>query len=323
MTRSFLVLALVVAFGAPASANPHLDRAKELEEGLEYAAALDELREAVVYGGNTRQELLEIYWLTGEVAGGLGDEDTAYNAFRRLVAIDGTYELPAGTSPKIAVPYRRAVDSLASGELIRVSTSFRDGTIEIVVVSDPIGMVAGARALFEAGGVPTDSYADGASLVRIGLPAGATQISVEIVDKHDNVLVVSHPDTGESQRPYQPTPMPLPASPSTPIYARWWLWGGVSAGSAAIGVAFGLATNAAQDDLADAKANSETVRYDEIESIVSRGRRNALITNISFGVAGVAAAVAVWAFATRGGDSGVGLAPTADGGLTMTAIGRF
>lgn len=320
MVRWFLVVVIAAASAAPASANPHLDRAKQLEEKLEYAAALDELREAVVYGGNSLEEMVEIYWLTGAVAGGLGDAQTAYNAFRRVIAIEGARTLPTGTSPKIVEPYQQAIDSFAPGESIRAAVELDTGGVVVVIDSDPVGMVAGARAVFSAAGTPTESEADGDSRIALAVPAGADLLSIEVFDKHDNVIAVAQPPA--EVEPSRPAPMPRPVAASTPLYARWWLWAGVSGVSAALGVGFGLATSRAQDDLAAARDDAMNVPYDEVESIIERGRRNALLTNISFGVAGVAAAVAVWAFVARGESAGVGVAP-ATGGAVVAAFGRF
>ena len=136
-----VLVVLVILALAPSARADELARARELKQTLDFAGALAATERAIAAGDGDRARLVEAYRLAGELAAGLEREADAVTYFRRLLALDPDAALPAGTSPKIVLPFERAREDLAGRRL-----EAHAGGDGIVVADDPRGMVAEVRA---------------------------------------------------------------------------------------------------------------------------------------------------------------------------------
>lgn len=265
------------AAGSDARVQALVERARQDKVALNYQRALLTLDEALALGRSGPREVAEIHRLRGEMAAGLGDEPAAIASFTRFLSLAPGAELPEGTSPKLTAPFEQARLSLA-GAYLRVRVASEDGAAVLVVDSDPAGLVAGARARQPGGaGVVTR----GTGTIRLELPAGGAS-QVAAIDEHGNELavVVSRISVLEGSTP--------------PSYARWTTYGAAAAVFVAGGTYFGLSMRADQRELDRLHRDSTVHTYSEVEGVEERGRRNALLANLSFGAAaaaGITAAV--------------------------------
>src|SRR5436309_469153 len=103
-------LAVIVFAGAEAWAqqnasecrpNPHLSRAKDEYDRLEFDRAARTLQRAIEYSKNCRWDLAEIYRLKAFVDAVNAERERCQRAFEILLALDPKYEMPADVPPKI------------------------------------------------------------------------------------------------------------------------------------------------------------------------------------------------------------------------------
>jgi hypothetical protein len=282
--RAPLVLALLAAIASDAAAdNPDLDRARTLKGELRYREAAAALDAAIRRGGATPARLASMWRLAGELAGGLDHREPAVDHFARALAIDPSTALDLGASPKLTAPFDAALDRLAGRRLeLRPTVDGRRVRLE---VSDPLAMIREVR-IERAGGEIVASRAAPPYEVTLAGDAAVELVAIAL-DEHGNRLTqtaplevsaaVEEPPPGNDRSIWRG---PLP-----------WLGGAALAGVA--GATFGVLTLSAQSDLDElsdrARAEPFSVTFEELEDTRRHGRRRALIANVSFAVAGVAA----------------------------------
>jgi len=323
IARLIVAVAVVVMIGGPARADTPLDQARAALDRSDYLGARTALGEALASGKLGRDELAELYRMSGVVAGALGETDAATEAFERMLALSPKAELPAGTSPKIARPFAAAQAYYKdhSPLVIEVGTSAAPPTVTVHLTSDPLGMIDRVQAISRVdGGREEINEQPGDPTVTVELRHGR-RIDVRVValDEHRNRLVevgtekvplvivgkdvpVERPVPDEHtvvEAPHRPPP-PGPHH-ARPIYARWWLWGGIAVAFAGGGTYFGLAARTAADDLDRLNAQSSMHSFTEATALESRARRDVLFANVGFGLAGAAAIAATILFLTDSG----------------------
>jgi hypothetical protein len=339
-TRACLALLAALSWtgaaATPAAAQGEttLERARDEVGELRYDDALATLAEALRAGTNGPAQTAQIYLLLGEVRASLGQDDDAARAFQLALAIDPSLEMRKGVSPKISRPFRKArrarrgVGPLALAHRILVQDP---PTIAVLVQSDPLGMVVGARIVYWTGGagpsrtVTGKSGKDGArdrrDRIDLALPRGASRIAIAGIDEFGNRLV----ELGSQDRPLTldidsggnrpagaseaeglaPAPAPVieeedRGSGRTPFYASWILWGGVAVAAGAAGTWAGLSANSAVDELDEIRASEFEFEYSEAKRVADRAEQRSLIANICFAAAGASAiASAVFFFRAR------------------------
>jgi len=304
--RHALGFALAIAIVSRASAlraqqlDPHLVEARRAKGALRYADALAALDQARRWGKNSPAQMAEIYRLTGEIQGGLGNADAARQAFLRWLVLEPSAGLPPGTSPKIADPFASA--RAAAAPPLRLDHELERGShpaLAVTAVPDPLQMVAGVRVDYlRPGGRWQRREARGSGRLQVPLPR-ATNVSVVItaIDADGNALV----SAGSREQPLVvSTVQPAVAAPRArrPAFiARWPLWTGVAVVLGGAGLYFGLDARDAQRELDDIYAHSSGTRYDtvaaSIDQLGTRGRRSALLANIGFAAGGAAAVAAL------------------------------
>jgi hypothetical protein len=272
-----MLLALLLVLADPIQARQHLEKARGHIEQLRYDRALEELDAALRAGDASPRDLAAILRALGEVNAALELPTTASEYFQRLLALDPSADL-GDVSPKIAQPFTDAKTALAGrppltvhSEIVRAPAT----AVVLVVDSDPLAMVAGARA------VVGNRRIEGRGGLRIELPLPAgehIEVAVSAIDRYGNRLVDLAPLVVEA-----------PARP--PVYARWWPWALAAGATAATGLVFGLLAKSNDDDARAFTMNSALHDYREVQSLEDAAHRDALIANINFGVAGACAVV--------------------------------
>jgi hypothetical protein len=300
---------VAVALAGPVRADNEglLAKARAEFDALSYSAARTTLSRALATGNNQRGELAEIYRMSGFVAGALGDAGAATEAFKRWLALTPDAALDQGTSPKIAGPFAAAKAFFEKREPLKVTaeTNADPPSVTLVVGSDPAGMVKSARVVVTVDDRPAQTLsAATAPPITFPLPPGSRhELRVIALDEHGNQLVeidalMTTRQVKEAKRP-EARPPPPPPPPGRALYARAWLWGGIAVAAGATGAYFGLEVRSGGDEIDALKRDSANHTFGEARAIESRMRRDALIANIGFGVAGASAIVAGYLFLTR------------------------
>jgi hypothetical protein len=330
--RCFGCLAMMLAIAVcvmPAAAradeNPHLATAREALAGLKYEQAQHALEKALYSGKNGPEDMKTIYRMLGEIHAALGRADQAEIDFRILLALDPATDLGRGVSPKIQQPFQAAKTHMSSRGGLAVSCKADDeaAAVALEVKSDPLDLVAGARVIYRLeGGREQIIEAGGSGSQTLRVPAsGRVTLICAALDEHGNRLV----EIGSWSEPLALTPVekqetpaivaPAPSvrreAPAPPLYGRWYLWGTAAVLAAGGGGYFAWQVTQDQTELDRLNENSADYSFSEAEEIERRGKRNALIANISFGAAGAFAIATVLSLA---------LAPDAPAGESSTAL---
>jgi hypothetical protein len=339
-TALVALLLFIALAGGVARATP-LDDAKAAVEASDYLKAKAALAEALASGTNGRDDLAEIYRLSGIVAGALGDPKGATAAFHRALALSPSVALPRGTSPKIGRPFAQAQDlaKKAGGPLeIKSETQADPPAVTVIVAADPLQMIARVRATVVVDGKPEQSFdRPAAERTMIELPVGARlDVRVAALDEKGNRLAelgsrdVPIVIIGKAPPPPPPVvvaPIKKPPPPRTPrpLYMKWWLVGGVAVVFGAAGTYFGIDAVLAKRELDDLNRHSAEHDFSEAQDIESRARRSVLFTNIGYGAAGALAVTAAVLYLTepraRRGER-LTVAPVRGGGALVLG-GRF
>jgi tetratricopeptide (TPR) repeat protein len=308
-----LVTIGLAGLAAPATARaqesagqPALVRARAHLAAVELDLAREALDEALRAGQSGPAELAEIHLLAGRVAAALGRPADAVQHFRRLLAIDPAAVLPTGLAPKIVGPFDEARRSARVP--LRLRAQLVPGAapvLEVRVESDPLAMVAGARAVVTAagGGDQTVAVTGGRSMT-IRMPRDrAARIALAVVDSHGNRLAEASFAGGQARgdarlsaaiAPVSRTAVTSGATPARPLVARWYLWAGASALLLAGGVTFAVAADNTEEELDRWDAASGTHDATGALELDSRGRRQTLFANVGFAAAAVTAGVSAW-----------------------------
>ena len=308
MVTRAAVLALALALAAPAAADDdaavaaHLRAASAHRAGLRYDAALAEVDRALAGGRASPAQVAALFRLAGELTAGLDRPTVAAAWFARWLALTPDGRLPDDASPKLA----DALAAARAGGVAALALSVERGadTLTVTVV-DRLGLARAIRVTT----APDRPGVDGAR--GAALPWPRTRPAVVIaLDEHGNQLVVR-------VVPAAPTPGARVA-----LVRRWQPYAGAAAALAALGGVFAWRTAVAQDDFDALRAASGAHTFAELEAVRARGERAALVANLAFGAAGVAAVTAGIMAWQRPRATTLTLAPTGDG-AAVTVTRRF
>jgi hypothetical protein len=312
-------IAVVLVIGAlttSAAADTPLETARAAVESSDYLTARSSLAAALASGANSPDEMVEIYRLTGIVAGALGDAQAASDAFRRGLALTPKITLPVGTSPKITRPFATAQTYYRSHEPLKIKTetTATPPSLTVVVASDPFGMVAKAQVTVVVdGGAEQELEATGTERISIALPAGARlDLRVAALDNKGNRLV----ELGSKEVPIvivgaggatatkvakhvPPPPVPRAPAHARPTYLQWWLWGGATVVFGGAATYFGMSAISAKNDLDHLNMTSQNHTFDEAKDLEQAARTHVLLTNIGIGVAAACGVTAGILYLTR------------------------
>lgn len=341
MLRGLVLSVMLLSSARIAHADDSLAQARKAIAESDYAAAKVKLAAARDAGGASPEDTAELYRLSGVVSAAMGDAKAATEAFQYLLALSPKATLPAGTSPKITRPFEAAGRYFTShGRLELKLETAATPAITLVLVSDPLHMVARARVVFSVdGGAEQTREAAASDRTTIALPAGRRiDARVAALDASGNRLV----ELGSKEvpvvilgngAPIAAAPRATPAAPrpevvassssSLPLYRRWWPY---AIGAAVFGGAGGYFAWQAKSDADDANdllaADAPRAAFNDA---VDRGKRNTLFANIGVGVAGalaITSGVMFWLAPREHREAQLSAVPVAGGG-TLVFGGRF
>jgi hypothetical protein len=332
-----LAFALLLAAVAPAAAEDGgalLDQAQQAIDDIDFEAARKLAQQAIESGRLEGKELHRAYRLAGDSAAALGDDKDAKEQYLRWIVLDPKAALPAGSSPKFAMPFNeaRAQADKVGRFAVDVAINRQKDKIEIVLSAhDPLSMIVGMKLQIGDASIVAVS---GTRAVLPTADAGTVAVSVAVVDEHGNQLSYrnvsgtaarSNPDHGGDIVETHPDVVTTTAPPRTagwPTIIRWPVWTGLAVVAGGAGGFFAYQTRQTEDELTALNASSDMHTFDEAESVRKRGERQALFTNISFGVAGAFALGAILSFALEPKRVEILPAPTS-GGAAVSATIRF
>jgi hypothetical protein len=311
-----LLLALVLMEGVAWADDPLAQARKAVAES-DYASARPALAAAIEAGGHAPEEMAEIYRLSGIVSAALGEAKVATDAFTHLLVLSPTAQLPAGTSPKIKRPFEAAGRFLKSHAPleVKIETVSAPPTITLVVVNDPLDMIARAHVVFTIdGGAERTKDTVASERTDITLPvARRIDARVAALDVHGNRLV----ELGSRDAPVVilgevPAPVPVAAPAPVarpapvvvhaavrPLYLRWWPYAAAAVVFSAGAGYFAWATHTDANELTGLFTSSVFHQFGEAKAIEDRGHRDALLTNIALGATGACAIAAGIFYLTR------------------------
>ena len=266
-----------------------IERARELEGRLAYDEALAIIESAIQSGQSNRERLVELHLIAGRLSAGLDRAKLAEEHFGVVLALDPARTLPDDTSPKITVPF-----TVARTKAVALDVKLVVTTSEIAVEGG--ALVAGIALQFKDGTTQTER-----ALTRVARPAKPITL-VRALDRHGNELWVGTPPAEQVIAP--PLVVERPA-----IYARWTTWAAVTGVALVTGGVAAWRFDVAQNDF-DKQRGDGMTDFTELQAIEDRGKRWALVANISFGVAAATAITSVILFVRR---------PTEPSSVTVTA----
>jgi len=320
-----VALALVLLEGAAWADDP-LARASEAIAASDYLGARTAIAAAQLAGDHSPEDTAEMYRLSGVVEAALGNAQAATEAFTRLLALEPKAKLAPGTSPKITRPFEAARSYFATHAPLelKIETAAKPPAITLIVVSDPVHLVARARVVFSVDrGFERTKDATAAQRTAIALPPGnridARVIAldangnrlVEIGSREVPIVIIGEPApvvAGAKPAPVAtPPPAPRPAPrvelaprhlPRRPIYLRWWPYAAATGAFAGATAYFWWSAYSDARDLQRLSLD-HAAGSPEFRRLQDRGERATLITNIGFGATAACALAAGVLYLTR------------------------
>jgi hypothetical protein len=306
-----------ILLSAPLARADSLADARKAVETSDYLSAEPALKDALKAGTASPAELAEIYKLSGIVDAALGNAQGAQTAFAKWLALEPKASLPSSSSPKIMRPFSAAQDQAKKrGPLeVKVETKDNPPAVTLVVVNDPMKMIAGAKVYFRSDRKHEETLsAEGGKRITIELGTGKRiDLRLHAVDEYGNraaelgskdvpiVITSSGTVVDENDRNLLKRKKPTPTEPERPRswYWQWWLWG-LAAGVATVtGGVFAYRTYEDIKEINYLHANSLSHPWSDEQAVESRARVDLMATNIAAGTAGAFAVGALILYITR------------------------
>ncbi|MEZ4253454.1 MAG: hypothetical protein R3B99_35035 [Polyangiales bacterium] len=328
-----LLVVVLAATAAPASAQSALDRAERAFADVDLEGTRDGARAALDGGGLRREEVVRAYRLLGLSLAALGENRDAYEAFVRMLALDPEASLERSIAPQLRGPYLEARGYWSGRRGERFAVELVSGPAAIVVrVRDPLGL---ARTVRARGRVSTErDYETREEPARDELAVtftdyeGYAQVAMTVLDEHGNVLAQEGTDAVPVELGTRRERMPRRETPSrTPR-----VLGGVSLGLAAASLALGAAFHVRRQSLADewngetcerATGTTRRAQCGDVRDDLDRAQTRSVVGYV---LSGVFSTLGLVLFATSGGDEDAPSATVVACGVSATGVrcdGRF
>ncbi len=208
-----LLVVLFVLFAVPAIAradNPSLIEARKAVDEIRYDDARALLVQALKQGGNSPEELVEIYRLSAATAAVLGPPDLADQYYRRMLALDPDATLSPDASPRLRDPFVAAQAYMAAQQRFEARVTGTEQGVSVSIV-DPLGMVV-AVATLDGGELRNKQPYSGQPLVLADASG-----EVVLLDENGNFL-------REIALPSRPVAAETAAEAHTPLMRRSITW---------------------------------------------------------------------------------------------------
>ncbi|MBK8009880.1 MAG: hypothetical protein IPK13_00900 [Deltaproteobacteria bacterium] len=233
---------------ADCRSNPHLSRAKDEYDRLEFDRAARTLQRAIESARNCRWDLAEIYRLKAFVDAVNAERERCQRAFEILLALDPEYTMPPDASPKIRDCFDDALQVPVERRSLRLTHRppgevMPNSPVSIdVKVVDPLRLVDQVQVYFRREGVKVytlvSARADEEPSVLIpglSVPPDENGYQMEYfiraVDRWEGTL----DEVGDSRHPMVFVVRPGTLG-SSGLVSQWWFWtalGAVVLGGAA------------------------------------------------------------------------------------------
>lgn len=244
---------------AECRSNPHLARARELYDALEFDEAGHTLQRAIEYADNCRWDLGEIYRLKAFVDAVNGERERCHRDFEIFLALNPDYEMPAEVPPKIRSCFEDARSVAPSRRQLGLEHDTPkdvqpNAPVALKVrVIDPLRLVDQVEVHFRREGVKifTTVSARADESVSVVIPALSVppdpegyrmEYLVRAVDRWGGVLA----EQGSVRRPLRFDVAPGAGSVDG-LVGAWWFWA-VIAGVVVSGAALGIAVSQSGGD---------------------------------------------------------------------------
>ena len=253
-------LAQASSSNAECRSNPHLSRARELYEDLQFDEAASTLQRAIEYSNNCRWDLGEIYRLKAFVDAVDGERERCHRDFEIFLALNPDYEMPPDVPPKIrhcfedaksVAPSRRELG--LHHDVPPVVQPNSPVALKVQVI-DPLRLVDQVKVYFRREGVKifTAVSARADENVSVVIPALAVppdpegyrmEYIVRAVDRWGGVLA----EQGTPRRPLR-FEVEEGSSGGGGVAGQWWFWTiiGVLGLFAAVGVPLAVTGDSGQ-----------------------------------------------------------------------------
>lgn len=255
MPAGFLgVLLLAASSGAEAQSggsnaecrsNPHLARARELYDDLNFEEAATTLQRAIEFSNNCRWDLAEIYRLKAYVDAVNGERERCHRDFEIFLALNPDWDMPPDVAPKIKNCFEDAKSVAKSRRELAIT---HEAPAEVqpnapvslkIKVTDPLRLVDQVRLFFRREGVKVFTVVSQRAddTVSIVIPALAVppdpqgykiEYVVRAVDRWDGVLT----EQGNAKKPL--VFAVAPGTTGESLVQQWWFWTAI-AGVVALG----------------------------------------------------------------------------------------
>lgn len=255
MPAGFLgVLLLAASSGAEAQSggsnaecrsNPHLARARELYDDLNFEEAATTLQRAIEFSNNCRWDLAEIYRLKAYVDAVNGERERCHRDFEIFLALNPDWDMPPDVAPKIKNCFEDAKSVAKSRRELAIT---HEAPAEVqpnapvslkIKVTDPLRLVDQVRLFFRREGVKVFTVVSQRAddTVSIVIPALAVppdpqgykiEYVVRAVDRWDGVLT----EQGNAKKPL--IFAVAPGTTGESLVQQWWFWTAI-AGVVALG----------------------------------------------------------------------------------------
>ena len=237
---------------AECRSNPHLARARELYDELNFEDAATTLQRAIEFSGNCRWDLAEVYRLKAFVDAVNNERERCHRDFEIFLALNPEYEIPGDTPPKIRNCFEDAKAVPAARRELGLTHEvppdvLPNAPVSIKIkVTDPLRLVDQVKVFFRREGVKVFTVVsarsdDNLSIVipALAVPPDAQGYKMEYlvrtVDRWDGVLS----EEGSAKKPLAFAV--APGSTGDGVVGQWWFWTAIGVGAVAIGVATALA----------------------------------------------------------------------------------
>lgn len=241
---------------AECRSNPHLSKAKDEYDGLEFDRSARTLQRAIEYSKNCRWDLAEIYRLKAFVDAVNAERERCQRAFEILLALDPEFTMPPDVPPKISscfadakrVPKERRELRLVHEPPKEVQPS-TPVSLPVNVV-DPLRLADQVQVYFRRKGIKifTVVTARADENVSVVIPALSVppdekgyemEYFIRAVDRWEGTLE----EDGTAKRPLAFKVSPY--KPSSGLVGEWWFWTiiAVVVAGTSVGVGAALSNN--------------------------------------------------------------------------------
>ncbi len=220
--------------------NPHLGKARQQYDRLEFDRAAGTLQRAIEHTKNCAWDVAEIYRLKAFVNAVNAQQERCQRAFQILLALDPDYEMPSDVPPKIKSCHARALQAPSERRALLFD---HQGVVEVrpgnpvaisVTLTDPLRLVDHVQLFFRREGVQVYTQVTGSAnpsgtivIPALSVPPDEKGYRVEYllraVDRWEGTLRA----LGSRESPLRFQVLPA-ASKESPITSRWWFWTGLA-----------------------------------------------------------------------------------------------